>query len=139
MNDQRIKANEFLLELWQPGSKLWGHVWAEAKTAPSRAVAGLGGSMAGLTVATFYGPAGEQAARAFAADFEAGRVFCCENAAQWLAMVESANRARSFDADTMAFLRARGRSEGLAIDGRLLTAGDLHEHYASGGRFDGNL
>ncbi len=109
--------------LWNTKTKHWGEVWAEARTTddehlrcgfsgPFMVIAGLEGAMSGVIVADGLNLHAD--AKAFAADFQSGRVFATLTigATLWDELVASAKNARGIDADCLSSLRNLSREHG---------------------------
>lgn len=118
----------------------WGQVWAQALPAPDgfQVLAGIRGAGLSIQVALFHD---EQHARNFAQDFQEGRIFCVQGAANWWVLVRHMARTRlsgkHFDREHLLSL---ARPVGIEpFTQREYTRESLHAHYAAGRRLREDL
>jgi hypothetical protein len=127
---------------WNTSNKRWGSVWTEVHQGEIErgqgnwyVIAALEGTLTGIHVADFWS---ESAARAFAEDFQQGKVFALKNGDQWVKMVDSAHAHRPlalhYPGNVVALLCSYGRTLGITTDGRQFGIKELRQLYESGGR-----
>lgn len=118
---------------FNPKVRGYGTLWAErsdmGRNCGHVVVAGVVGNMSGVPIAELES---DEAARAYAKDFEAGKVVALMNHARWTEFVKAAHAAKPIDASHLSFLKSRSSRTAIAANGIEIDSGEIAKLYNKG-------